>query len=117
MKVGWLGRFLGYGVGGALLCGLLAFAVFPTSTFLDQRANTSEAEERLDVLRTQNDAYEARLERLRTDAEIERLAREQYSLVYPGEEAYAVLPAPLPELNLPSLWPFGPMRPPEQPEP
>ena len=113
MKVGRLGRFLGYGVGGAALCALLAFAVFPTSTFLDQRADTTEAEERLDVLRTQNEAYEARLERLRTDEEIERLAREQYSLVYPGEEAYAVLPAPLPKLDLPSLWPFGPMRPPD----
>jgi hypothetical protein len=111
-----LGRFLGYGVGGAALCGLLAFAVFPTSTFLDQRADTTEAEERLEVLREQNAAYEARIERLQTVEEIERLAREQYSLVFPGEEAYAVLPAPLPELDLPTLWPFGPMRPPEQPE-
>jgi hypothetical protein len=107
-----LGRFLGFGVGGAALCALLAFAVFPTSTFLDQRAHTSEAEQRLEVLRQQNDAYEARIERLQTVDEIERLAREQYSLVFPGEEAYAVLPAPLPELDLPSLWPFGPMRPP-----
>jgi hypothetical protein len=111
-----LGRLLGLGVGGAALCGLLAFAVFPTSTFLDQRADTSEAQERLDVLRTQNAAYEARIERLRTEQEIERLAREQYSLVFPGEEAYAVLPAPLPELDLPTLWPFGPMRPPDATE-
>jgi len=111
-----LGRFLGYGVGGAALCGLLAFAVFPTSTFLDQRAHTSEAAQRLEVLREQNAAYEARIERLQTDEEIERLAREQYSLVFPGEEAYAVLPAPLPELNLPTLWPFGPMRPPDTTE-
>ena len=42
-----LGRFLGFGVGGAALCGVLAFAVFPTSTYLDQRADTAEAEERL----------------------------------------------------------------------
>ena len=116
MRLGRLGRFLGYGVGGALLCGLLAFAVFPTSTFLDQRADTTEAEERLDVLRTQNEAYEERVERLETVEETERLAREQYNLVFPGEEAYAVLPAPLPELNLPSLWPFGPMRPPDTTE-
>ena len=105
------GRLLGYGVGGAALCAVLAFAVFPTSTYLDQRADTTEAEERLAVLRAQNEAYEERIERLKEQEEIERLAREQYNLVFPGEEAYAVLPAPLPELTLPSVWPFGPMRP------
>ena len=104
-------RFVGFGVGGAALCGVLAFAVFPTSTYLDQRADTGEAEERLAVLRAQNEAYQERIERLETAEEIERLAREQYNLVFPGEEAYAVLPAPLPKLDLPSLWPFGPMRP------
>ena len=112
MRVRRLGRILGFGVGGAALCAVLAFAVFPTSTYLDQRADTSEAEERLAVLRTQNTAYEERIERLQTVEEIERLAREQYNLVFPGEEAYAVLPAPLPELDLPSVWPFGPLRPP-----
>ncbi|MFL6204106.1 MAG: FtsB family cell division protein [Acidimicrobiales bacterium] len=107
-----LGRAVGLGVGGAALCGVLAFAVFPTSTYLDQRAHTSEAEERLAVLRAQNKAYEERIERLKTQEEVERLAREQYNLVFPGEEAYAVLPAPLPELTLPTVWPFGPLRPP-----
>jgi hypothetical protein len=106
-----LGRLVGLGVGGAALCGVLAFAVFPTSTYLDQRANTSEAEERLAVLRAQNEAYEERIEKLEDQEEVERLAREQYNLVFPGEEAYAVLPAPLPELTLPSVWPFGPLRP------
>ena len=102
---------MGFGVGGAALCAVLAFAVFPTSTFLDQRADTAEAEERLAVLRAQNEAYEERIDRLKEQEEIERLAREQYNLVFPGEEAYAVLPAPLPELTLPSVWPFGPLRP------
>ena len=111
-----LGRFLGFGVGGAALCGVLAVAVFPTSTYLDQRSDTAEAQERLDVLRAQNDAYEERIARLETVEEIERLAREQYNLVFPGEEAYAVLPAPLPELDLPAIWPFGEMRPADPPE-
>jgi tRNA A58 N-methylase Trm61 len=115
VRVRRLGRILGFGVGGAALCAVLAFAVFPTSTYLDQRADTSEAEERLAVLRTQNTAYEERVERLQTVEEIERLAREQYNLVFPGEEAYAVLPAPLPELDLPTVWPFGPLRPPPSP--
>ena len=37
---------------------------------------------------------------LSTDAEIERLARQWYNLVFPGEEAYAVLPPPAAGLEL-----------------
>jgi hypothetical protein len=110
-RVRRVGRLVGLVGGGAVLCGVLAVAVFPTSTYLDQRADTAEVEQRLAVLRAQNDAYEVRIARLRTPEEIERLAREQYNLVFPGEEAYAVLPAPLPELDLPALWPFGEMLP------
>ena len=105
------GRVVGIFGGGAAVLGLLAVAVFPTQTYLDQRRGTSEAQQRLAVLRDQNQAYEARIERLHTAEEIERLAREQYNLVFPGEEAYAVLPAPLPSLELPTVWPFGPMLP------
>lgn len=111
-----IGRLLGMVGGGAAVFGVLAVAVFPTSTYLDQRADTAEVEERLDVLRAQNDAYEARIARLQTVEEIERLAREQYNLVFPGEEAYAVLPAPLPELDLPAVWPFGELLPPRTTE-
>jgi hypothetical protein len=104
-----IGRALGLAGGGAAVLGALAIGLFPTSTFLDQRSDTAEARERLAVLRAQNEAFEARIERLESDDEIERLAREQYNLVYPGEEAYAVLPAPLPPLDLPEIWPFGPL--------
>ena len=37
----------------------------------------------------------------------ERIARSQYGLVMPGEEAYAVLPAPEKPIELPEIWPFG----------
>ena len=76
-----------------VVVGLFTF-VFPTRTFLAQRASISHAERQLEVLEEQNDELESRAERLRSDAEIERLAREQYNLVRPGEEAYALLPAP-----------------------
>ncbi|MET0728064.1 MAG: septum formation initiator family protein [Acidimicrobiales bacterium] len=104
-----VGRALGVAGGGVALLGALAVGLFPTQTFLDQRASTAEAAERLSVLRDQNEAFEERIDRLSTDEEIERLAREQYNLAFPGEEAYAVLPAPLPPLEMPELWPFGPM--------
>ncbi len=104
-----VGRALGMAGGGVVVLGALGIGLFPTQTFLDQRAATAEAQERLAVLRAQNEAFEERLERLGSSDEIERLAREQYNLVYPGEEAYAVLPAPLPPLALPEVWPFGPL--------
>jgi cell division protein FtsB len=77
-----------------VLVGFLFAAVFPTRTFLAQRASISHAEKQLEVLGEQNDDLEARAKELASDKEIERLAREQYNLVKPGEEAYAVLPPP-----------------------
>jgi cell division protein FtsB len=115
-RVGRLAALVG---GGAALVAVLGVGVFPTRAFLDQRGEMGQAEERLAVLREQNEALEERLDALATPEEIERLAREQYNLVRPGEEAYSVLPAPLPPLELPSLWPFGPLAGPdaEQPQP
>jgi cell division protein FtsB len=104
-----LARRLGLLGGTAGFAALLAIGVFPTRTWLDQRASTAEAESSLHILREQNEALEDRIARLEDDSEIERLAREQYNLVLPGEEAYVVLPPPLPPLDLPPIWPFGPL--------
>ncbi len=75
--------------------GVLLVAVFPTRTFLAQQASVRAAEEQLGVLDEQNRLLEERVRLLNDDAEIERLAREEYHLVRRGEEAYAVLPAPV----------------------
>ncbi|MGH9178882.1 MAG: FtsB family cell division protein [Acidimicrobiales bacterium] len=77
-----------------VVIGVLFVAVFPTRTWLAQRRDLEATERKVAVLAAQNASLEARVTRLNTDAEIERLAREQYNLVRPGEEAYAVLPAP-----------------------
>jgi len=74
------------------LVGLLFVAVFPTRTWLAQNQSIAAAEEQLEVLEEQNVLLEERVSALHEDEEIERLAREQYNLVRPGEEAYAVLP-------------------------
>ena len=97
-------RVLAYGGGVAAVVLLLGLGVFPTRTWLEQRAATTETSDRLDQLRERNEALLGRIEQLQSDEEIERLAREQYQLVYPGEEAYAILPPPLPEIRLPDLW-------------
>ena len=63
------------------------------------------------MLQRENELLEQRITVLKTDAEVERIAREQYNLVRPGEEAYAVLPAPAPPVDLPDGWPFDQLEP------
>ena len=77
-----------------VLVGALFAGVFPTRTYLAQRASISRSEKQLDVLDEQSQDLEKRAKALQSDAEIERLARERYNLVKPGEQAYAVLPPP-----------------------
>ena len=86
---------------GVALVALLFLAVFPTRTYLAQRRDLAATERRLAVLSGENKELAQRVERLNTDAEIERLAREQYNLVRPGEEAYAILPPAAPAVPEP----------------
>ena len=95
---------------------VLAAYVFPTRTWLDQRSALAETSAELEALEAERDALEARLDELGSDAEIELIARSQYGLVLPGEEAYAVLPAPEKPVELPAVWPFGPLLPDDQGE-
>jgi cell division protein FtsB len=84
------------GVVAAVLVAVLALFVFPTRTYFDQRHELAVASQRLRVLDGQNAQLSQQVDKLHTDAEIERIAREQYHLVKPGEKAFAVLPAPEP---------------------
>ena len=93
-----------------VLVGIVFVAVFPTRTYLAQRRDLAAAERRVGVLSAQNDELAARAQRLDTDAEIERLAREQYNLVRPGEEAYAILPPPAPPAPAAETPPGGGQR-------
>lgn len=85
----------------------LFYAAFPMGTYLDQTAAIAEARAELDALYQENHELRVRSEVLSEPGEIERLARSQYNLVYPGEVAYAILP-PAPEpVEIPDLWPFN----------
>jgi cell division protein FtsB len=70
--------------------------VFPTRTWLSQRHATAQTSEKLRVIDTETRRLEAQVRALQAPAEIERIARERYNLVKPGEKAYAVLPATIP---------------------
>jgi cell division protein FtsB len=79
-------------VAAVMVVGVVFLAVFPTRTYLSQRSELRNTERRVAVLGQQNKELSERVARLNTEAEIERLAREQYNLVRPGEEAFAILP-------------------------
>ncbi len=77
-----------------VLVGLLFAFVYPTRTFLDQRDQTNKARAQLEMLQSENARLAHETKRLSTDSEIERIAREQYGLVKPGERPFVILPAP-----------------------
>lgn len=79
-------------VGSLVLVALLFMFVFPTRSVLAQRRQLDRARHDLAVLQTENERLGREAARLSTDEEIERIAREQFHMVYPGEQAYAVIP-------------------------
>jgi cell division protein FtsB len=74
------------------LVAILFVFVFPTRSYLAQRRQVSNAQHDVAVLREQNDKLEALAAEYQTPAAIERLAREQFHRVYPGEQVYQVVP-------------------------
>ncbi len=81
-------------VTGLVVAGILFTFANPAQTWFDQRQDIAAARERNEVLEQQSRHLQARADKLATDAEVERLARAEYGLVKPGEEAFGILPAP-----------------------
>jgi cell division protein FtsB len=77
-----------------VVAGILFTFGNPARTWFDQHQEIVAARQRNAVLDEQSRELQARAEQLGTDAEVERIAREQYSLAKPGEEAFGILPAP-----------------------
>ena len=75
-----------------VLAGVLFLGVFPMRTYLNQRNQSNQSEARLNELHKRTDDLESIVAKLKTPEAVERLAREQYHLVKPGESAFAVLP-------------------------
>jgi cell division protein FtsB len=94
------------GVFAAMVLALGSLAVSPARAWWDQQARIAEAETRLASLDEAVKANAARLAALDTDAELERLARRDFSLAKPGEEIYVVLPPPADLPQVPQGWPF-----------
>lgn len=77
----------------AIVAALFLF-VFPTRSFWAQRQQIGAARHDLMVLREQNARLAKEAARLDTDAEVQRIAREDYNMVLPGERSFVVVPTP-----------------------
>ena len=110
-----VGRRVLLGVVSTLVFLGLMVGVVPVRQYLEQQRRLDAARQRIELLDEENQRLAARAEELRTDEEIERLAREQYSLVRPGEEAFALLPGS--DEKRPAQAPLSTTAPIEPPQP
>jgi cell division protein FtsL len=78
-------------VGSLALIAIMFLFVFPTRSYLAQQRQVGAARNAVQELKTQNAQLERQKERLQEPSEIERLAREQFNMVLPNEQAYNVI--------------------------
>ena len=91
-ELGSLGRSRLILLGAVVASAVILFAWFPFSSLLHQRATLSGAAAQLSSLHRQDVALAQEKKNLSDADEIGRIAREQYQLVSPGQQAYEVLP-------------------------
>ncbi len=77
--------------------GLVATGVLPVRDFLERENEVNASQARLELLEEQNTALADDVEALYSEQEVERIAREQYGFVLPGEVGYVVLTPDIPE--------------------
>ncbi len=79
-------------LGAVVISAVVLFAWFPASSLLSQRSDLAESQSQLSALHSQDAALAQEKKNLSDAGEIGRIAREQYQLVSPGQQAYEVLP-------------------------
>ena len=79
-------------VGATVVSAIVIFAWFPAGSLLSQRSNLHGTETEINALHAQDAALAQENKNLSDAGEIGRIAREQYQLVSPGQQAYEVLP-------------------------
>ncbi len=83
-------------VGSVVLVGVMFVAGFPLHTYLQQRQNLAAVSAQSAALAKSNKSLSHEVQVLQTDSAVEQIARQDYHMVKPGEQAYAILPAPSP---------------------
>jgi cell division protein FtsB len=82
------------GLAVLFLSGAMYLFVFPARTYLDQKQQMAAQEQTITVLRGENAKLASESSALRNDSTIEQIARAEYGLVMPGQQAFMVLPSP-----------------------
>ena len=91
-------------LGAVVVCAVVLFAWFPATSLLSQRSDLASTQSQLSTLHSQDAALAQEKKNLSDAGEIGRIAREQYQLVSPGQQAYQVLP---PTGSAPSGAPYA----------
>ena len=71
--------------------GILFLFILPGRTWLAQGRAASAAQRQHAALSKENAALATRVAQLQSSAYIEQIARQQYGLIMPGEQAYGIL--------------------------
>ncbi|MFT7645309.1 MAG: cell division protein FtsB [Candidatus Poriferisodalaceae bacterium] len=103
-------KYLWYVVGSIVVVVVLVTVVFPTREFLDQKAEIAETEATLAALRNEVEDLDEQLATFEDPTDVERIAREQLSLVQPGDQLYRLTVDPRDALDLPDAWPLPGVR-------
>jgi cell division protein FtsB len=79
-------------IASVIVAAVVLVAWFPAGALIDQHRTLASASSTLVQLRAEDRALRVESKNLSTSSEIARIARQQYQLVVPGEEAFQVLP-------------------------
>jgi cell division protein FtsB len=85
--------------------GLVASGVLPLQQYFEREIQVVDAQERLAALEAANNVISSDVDALQSDQEIERVAREQYGFVRPGEIGYVVITPDRPQDEIQSPSP------------
>lgn len=83
-------------LGLLLLVGAMYLFAYPARTYLQQRQAMALQERTISVLKDENAKLTSEKAALQSDGTIEQIARQEYGLVMPGQQAFMVLPSPAP---------------------
>ena len=101
-------RRLGYfSIIAVSLFSLMLLGVIPVQEWFEVRDTRDELLVELAKVEELNKSYRVSIDALNTDEEIERIARSEYNLIKPHEEAYYVVPLSAEDVKIPGIWPFN----------
>ena len=106
-RTGWEGRTR-IAVASLALVAIMFLFVFPTRSYLGQQRQVRAARHDLQVIEKRNAQLRRQAHLLRTPTEIERLARVQFNMVFPGEHAFNVVTPAKPDPTTTALAPSTP---------